>query len=149
MLALEIIAFIAAVVFGIFWIVVPDRNWEPWIVLCGSVTVLGELIRRFSLKRVSESTSMPIASPHRPTPRDPNAIWLESNLHTANLSESLPRALQFAKRVGSTDLERWIRLELYGYNPDGGMTDDDFVPEYRAVTGRWMDRYDNMLDISH
>ena len=29
------------------------------------------------------------------------------------------------------------------------MTDADVVPEYRAVTGRWMDRFDRMLDLSH
>ena len=29
------------------------------------------------------------------------------------------------------------------------MTDDDVVPEYRAVTGRWMDQFDRMMDFSH
>jgi len=75
--------------------------------------------------------------------------WLRDNIHTANLRESLPRALQFAKSAGLSDLERWVRLELYGYKRDGGMTDEDVVPEYRTVTGRWMDEYDRMLDISH
>ena len=80
---------------------------------------------------------------------DKLANWLHDNVHSAQLSESLPKALQYAKRIGNGALERWVRMELYGYTKDGGMTDDDVVPEYRAVTGRWMDRFNNMLDISH
>ena len=57
MLALEVIAFIAAVVLGVLWIAVPDRNWEPWIVLCGSVGVAAELSRRFGSKRQSQTPS--------------------------------------------------------------------------------------------
>ena len=148
-LAFEIIAFITAVTLGVLWIVLPDRNWEPWIVLCGSITVLAEIIRRFAPKRQRESNSTSIPSPHHTKKRDPNAMWLENNAHTADLRESLPRALRFAKQIRNPELERWIRIELYGYTKDGGMTNDDVVPEYRAVTGRWMDQYNNMLDTSH
>lgn len=79
---------------------------------------------------------------------DPNVAWLEGNVHTAKLTDSLPRALQFSKRIGDKSLESWIRLELYGYDKEGGMTDDDEVPEYRAVTGRWIDNHDRVLDLS-
>ncbi|WP_417746321.1 hypothetical protein [Rosistilla oblonga] len=86
--------------------------------------------------------------PHETKPTDSLATWFDDNVHSANLSESLPRALRFAKQIGDEELSRWIRLELYGYNEQGGMKESDTVPEYRAVPGRWMDKYDAMLDVS-
>ena len=41
-----------------------------------------------------------------------------------------------------------MRLELYGYSREGGMTEEDVVPEYRAVAGRWIDRFGHILDLS-
>ncbi len=38
-------------------------------------------------------------------------------------------------------------MELYGYSEEGGMTEQDTVPEYRAVSGRYMDQYNRMLQI--
>lgn len=149
MAGLEIIAVIATVALGVLWILIPDRNWEPWIALCGTTTVVAELLRRFGPKRHADSSSVAPSAFLTAKPRDEAAEWLERNVHSARLSESLPRALQFAKRTGNGPLERWCRLELYGYDKDGGMTDADVVPEYRAVTGRWMDRFDRMLDLSH
>ena len=75
--------------------------------------------------------------------------WLAANVHSAKLSESLPRALQLAKQIQNQSLEKWIRLELYGYNSDGGMTDADEVPEYRGVTGRWLNAQGQILDFSN
>ncbi len=59
----------------------------------------------------------------------------------------MPRALQLSKLLGRQDLEHWVRLELLGYNQEGGMTEQDIVPEYREITGRYMDSYNRMLQI--
>ncbi|HIJ78819.1 MAG: hypothetical protein OEY01_07080 [Desulfobulbaceae bacterium] len=148
MLILEIVSFIATIILGVLWIKFPNYNWEPWIVLCGAVTLAADLIRRVTNERHSKASSV-IIPPQNARTLSQEAKWLKSNIHEAKLSESLPRALQFSKSIDNKKLERWIRLELYGYNKDGGMTDNDFVPEYRAVTGRWVDQFNQMLDITH
>ncbi len=75
--------------------------------------------------------------------------WLRENVQTAKLSESLPKVVRFAKQIENKELERWARLELFGYSSEGGMTESDTVPEYRSIPGRWMDQWDKMLDLSH
>ncbi|MBI3464954.1 MAG: hypothetical protein HY000_18145 [Planctomycetes bacterium] len=64
------------------------------------------------------------------------------------LSVVLPDAIEFAKRIGDREFERWCRLELYGYGAQGGMQETDTVPDYRAVTGRWIDGSGRVLDLS-
>jgi hypothetical protein len=134
-LVLEIVAAVATIVLALLLInglSVPD--WEAWILLCGGVAVAAELCRRYLPKTESQAST---------------ATWLEKNVQTAKLSESLPHARQFAKRTGNAELERWACLELRGYNKEGGRTDDDVVPEYRAVTGRWMNQFGQEVNTSH
>lgn len=69
-------------------------------------------------------------------------------MSSAKLSESLPYALQYAKEIGDDEFEKWVRMELYGYDTHGGMTEADTVPEYRAVVGRWYDYHGRFLDLS-
>lgn len=65
------------------------------------------------------------------------------------LSKSLSSTLRAAVRVGDTRLVIWARLELLGYVRDNpAMTDDTVVPEYRSVTGDWLDEFGRQLTIT-
>jgi len=80
---------------------------------------------------------------------DSLTVWLDDNVHSSKLSESLPRMLRYAINSRIYNLERWVRLELYGYNEHGGMKESDVVPKYRAVAGRWLDKFGLIVDLSH
>jgi len=67
-------------------------------------------------------------------------------LETDAPSRTLPRLLSIANTVDAPILAKWVRLELGGYlasNP--AMTEDDVVPEYRAVAGTWRDDFGRMF----
>ncbi len=64
--------------------------------------------------------------------------WLLRCVPSKDLSRMLPKALRLAKLLGDKDLERCVRCELNGYLKPH-MNDADVVPEYRTVTGRYMD----------
>ncbi|MEM9598374.1 MAG: hypothetical protein AAGD06_29180 [Acidobacteriota bacterium] len=143
MILIEVAAFLAVIVLAGLWIYLPEFNWEPWIALCGSIAIGTDLYRRFARRRV-DMTSVPDA--------DSDLSWLLQKAESIPLSESLPRALRYAKRTGNTELEKWSRLELYGYHEHGGVGDygecDVEVPRYRTAAGRWYNQYDQRLDIS-
>ena len=147
MILFDILALILTTIIGIAWLMLPNKNWEPWLVLCGAGVAAVDLTRRLQDRKNKLSggisTRYDVA-----TSKDKLREWLDSNVYTAKLSESLPRALQFAKRIGDRELEHWVRLELYGYTKDSGMTEGDTVPAYRAVTGRWLDEFGRILDLS-
>jgi hypothetical protein len=141
LIALEIAAAVATVVLAILWISDPGGNYEPWTVICGLVATVTELCRRLGT-RSEEGTN--------PRPRsqlDELIRWILEHGIERPLSQVLPRALQLAQLAGDRDLEHWVRMEMYGYTPDGGMTEQDTVPEYREITGRYLDQYGRMLSI--
>lgn len=70
---------------------------------------------------------------------------LSSDYKIGNL---FPKAILIAKRVNQKMLEKWLKLELYGYfdtNPE--MTKEDEVPKYRTVAGLYYDMYGRPLII--
>lgn len=133
---LELAALIATVVLAALWIRNPSGNYEPWTVLCGIVFTVGEVCRRHT-KRF-DHTSVPVS-------RKELLLWLQEQGSIKPLSELLPRTLQLAQTIQNKELEHWVRMELYGYNSDGGMTEGDNVPEYRAIGGRHIDIHDRIL----
>lgn len=50
-IGLEILAVIASVVFGILWLIYPDKNYEPPFAFSGFILVLAGLIRRYISKQ--------------------------------------------------------------------------------------------------
>ncbi len=87
---------------------------------------------------------------HAASPRESDAgtaasllDWLLLNVPSKDLSETLPVALRLAKKLGDTAFERWVTLEIKGYN-QRDMTEGDSVPEYRNVPGRYVDAYKHM-----
>jgi hypothetical protein len=73
--------------------------------------------------------------------------WLQRNSSSEPVSQVLPQIIRLAKLVGDKSVERWARMELFGYSQDAGMTEDDKVPEYRAVVGQYYDGYDRPLNL--
>lgn len=134
----EFAALIATVVLAVLWIRDSSGNYEPWTVLCGVVFAITEIYRR--LKGRSDHTSFPASKKEM-------LSWFQEHGPVKPVSKLLPRALQLAQRVQNPELEHWARMELYGYNSDGGMTDADTVPEYRAIGGRYIDVHDQILHI--
>jgi hypothetical protein len=136
---IEIITSIATAGLAIMWIRNPSGNYEPWTVICGVVVAGCEIYRRVRTRPKGETKRL----------SKPEALicWIQDHGLEKPLSEVLPRALQLSKLLGRQDLEHWIRLELLGYNQEGGMAEQDNVPEYREITGRYIDSYNQMLQI--
>ncbi len=134
----EFAALTATVVLAVLWIRDPSGNYEPWTVLCGVVCTVTEIYRRFS-GRSPDATF--------PGSKKEMLAWFHEHGPVKPLAELLPRALQLAQKVQNQELEHWARMELYGYNSDGGMTAGDTVPEYRAIGGRYIDVHGQILHI--
>ena len=83
----------------------------------------------------------------RKTQRDELVEWLHQNAFRESLSCVLQQVLRLAQIVGNTSVERWARLELFGYNKEGGMLETDIVPEYRTIVGQYIDRCNRRLQV--
>lgn len=142
LLLIELLVLVITGVLALLWLVYPASNWEPWTLVCGIIVALMEIVRRYR-KPNGESYL-----PERDSSSPAFSQQLLIQIREKPLSVVLPIALDFAQHIGNREFERWIRLELYGYNEQGGMRDADVVPEYRGVTGRWLDQYGNILDLS-
>lgn len=138
LIVFEFAALTATVVLAILWIRDPSGNYEPWTVLCGVVLMITEICRR--LRGKSHHASFPGS-------KEEMLAWFQEHGPVKPLTELLPRALQLAQKVQNQELEHWARMELYGYNSDGGMTEGDTVPEYRAIGGRYIDVHGQILHI--
>lgn len=62
------------------------------------------------------------------------------NLNSRPLSESLQKLLVLATQAEDSELVKWVKFELTGYQ-GAAMTNDDVVPEYREVKGYHADDY--------
>lgn len=139
LIIVEIIAAIVTSWLAFMWILNPSGNYEPWTVLCGVVALGSEIFRRARTRPKSET---------KHTSKQEDLIrWIQDYGTEKPLSQILPRALELSKLLGDQDLEHWIRMELFGYNQEGGMTEQDTVPEYREITGRHMDGYNRVLQL--
>ena len=76
------------------------------------------------------------------TPTQTHREWITDHLYTAKLSAVIPRVLQFARETQNAELEKWSRLELFGYLLSYGMSEDEKIPDHRHVLGQWIDPYD-------
>lgn len=139
---IEIIAFVATAILAILWAMNPRGNYEPFTLLCALVGTGVEIIRRILkpkvLSNLKPKPNANISEVHE---------WLYKNISHLDLSETLPYALDLAHRIKNIDFEHWLRMELYGYNEDGGMKESDVVPKYREIIGRHMDAYNRMFTI--
>lgn len=87
-----------------------------------------------------------VAVPHsQKRLKDEIIEWLKDNCFREPLSQVLPRVVRLAQVVGNINAGHWARLELFGYNREGGMTEDEFVPEYRTIVGQYMDHFNRPL----
>jgi hypothetical protein len=139
LVVLEIIAAIVTAGLAVMWVRDPSGNYEPWTVICGVVLLGGDIYRRIRTRSEGE-----LKSPSKP---EELIRWIQGQGSEKPLSQVLPRALQLSQLLGLRDLEHWVRLELLGYNREGVMTEQDTVPEYREITGRYMDSYNRMLQV--
>ncbi len=132
-------AWLTTGILAVLWVRNPTGNYEPWTVLCGVVAAGAEGYRRFRgrSKELPNQLSKP----------EELIRWIQEHGTEKPLSQVLPRALQLALLIKDPDLEHWLRMELYGYTQEGGMAEQDTVPEYREITGRYMDEYNRMLQI--
>jgi len=141
LITIEVIAFLATAALATLWICDPGGNYEPWTVVCGLVSVGVELYRGFLTRSEGEP---------EPLTRSGELLhWIQEHGVEKPLGQILPRALQLAQLLGNESLEHWVRMELYGYTQEGGMTEQDVVPKYREVTGRYMDQYNQMLHVDN
>jgi hypothetical protein len=151
---LELAAGVSAAVLAFFWIREPAGNWEPWTLVCGLVTAAVEGVRRYinhrSEKRDRRRNESGLGSGSTTvvTPKQHLGRHILDRIHTSPLSELLGDGIELAKLSSNDELERWCRMELYGYGPLGGMRNSDSVPEYRGVSGRWIDGSNQPLDLS-
>jgi len=115
------------IILAVFWVTNPAGNYEPWTVICGVIAAGAEGYRQFKTR----SGNPPVST------SEPEELirWIRNHGTEKPLSQVLPRALQLAQAIRNQDLEHWVRMELYGYTQEGGMTEGDVVPEYREVTG--------------
>ena len=140
---IEIFAFVAAAILAVLWALNPNGNYEPFTLICGLVGTGIEIFRRFMKPQALADL--------RPTPNSTISEiheWLHNNSNRLNLSETLPHALDLAHRINDSEFEHWVKMELYGYNEQGGMKESDVVPEYREITGRHMDAYNRMFTVN-
>jgi hypothetical protein len=136
----EIIALIITVILAIFWIRNPRGNYEPWTVICGVITVGSDIIRRLTKQKNEKS---------KPSTAEELVSWIQNEGLEKPLSQVLPRVLKLAKLINDNKLEHWVRMEINGYDKKVGMTEQDVVPEYREISGKYMDQYNRMLKISN
>ena len=136
---IEIAAFLMLAVLVGLWAWTQNGNFEPWTAVCGVVAGGLEIYRRFFLEIAIDGNALPEDT------SDGLLSWLLANSVSKDLSETLPRALRLAQKLGDNNFEKWVRLELYGYNWENGMAALDVVPEYRAVPGRYLNGYGQML----
>ncbi|MDA3838287.1 MAG: hypothetical protein PF574_04820, partial [Candidatus Delongbacteria bacterium] len=136
---IEIIAAIVTAVLAFMWVRDPAGNYEPWTVICGVVFAVTEICRRIRTPSKVEPESL--------SKSEELIRWIQSYGHEKPLSQVLPRALQLSQLLSLSDFEHWVRMELLGYTQEGGMTEQDTVPEYREITGRYMDNYNRMLQV--
>jgi hypothetical protein len=79
------------------------------------------------------------------TERDELVEWIRQNGFREPLSHVLSQIVRLAQIAGNADVEHWARLELFGYNADGGMREDEIVPEYRTIVGQLISEDDRPL----
>lgn len=139
LVVLEITAAIVTAGLAFMWIRDQHGNYEPWIVLCGVVFVGSEIYRRIRTRSEAESKSLS-------KPED-LIRWIQVQGSEKPLSQVLPHALRLSQLLGDRNLEHWVRLELLGYTKEGGMTDQDIIPEYREITGRYIDSYNRIFQV--
>ncbi len=124
LITLEIVAFIATAVLAVLWIREPNGNYEPWTVICGVVATVIELLRRIRGRKPSETTrikNLRAGESVKKSKVEELTDWILKHGTEKELSKILPRALHLAQLINDHDLEHWIRMELYGYNTEGGM----------------------------
>ena len=136
---IEVIAFLALATLVTLWAWSQDGSYEPWTAVCGAIAGGLEIYRRFFNEETDEANRVPGHS------TESLLTWLLDNVSQKDLSETLPQALRLAQRTGNVDFEKWVRLELYGYKGENGMSETDMVPEYRSVTGRYINAYGQTL----
>jgi hypothetical protein len=71
--------------------------------------------------------------------------WFKTNGFREPLSHVLSQLIRLSQIVGNTEVEHWARMELFGYNEEGAMAQQDVVPKYRTVVGQYMDEYNRNL----
>jgi hypothetical protein len=86
------------------------------------------------------------ATPPR-TEKDELVDWIRKNGFREPVSQILPQVIRLAQIIGNADVEHWARLELFGYNRDGGMREDEKVPEYRRIVGQHHDSFNRPLQV--
>lgn len=106
------------------------------------LSLIGRIVQYFFDRPANEESEA------GPPKENANSLlaWLLRCVPSKDLSRTLPKALRLAKLLGDKDFERWVRCELNGYLKPH-MNDTDVVPEYRTVTGRYMDIYGRPLMI--
>jgi hypothetical protein len=63
-------------------------------------------------------------------------LLLKANSKKIESSEILPYLVELARDLGDNDLEKWARLEMYGYTKDNPAFDKDTeIPSYRVLEG--------------
>lgn len=138
LVGIEILALIITIVLAIFWIRDQGGNYEPWTVVCGAITGSMEIIRQWKNRKTKERS---------PSKAEDLANWAKNKGADLPLSELLPHVLRLSKKIGNEELEHWVRMELYGYDKHGGMREEDVVPEYREISGKYIDAFNNILVI--
>ena len=144
---IEILVLLVTAGLAVLWIRNPTGNYDPWFIISGIVLAGIEIFRRFRDRKQLESGPPTGTKLKRKSKAEKIIDWIQKHSIEKPLSQVLPHALQLAKLIEDRDLEHWIRMELYGYSEEGGMTENDTVPEYRAITGMHMDRYNQALRI--
>ncbi len=143
MLIIEICALVITLILGVLWINNPEGNYEPYTVLCGCVAGIIEVCRRFQ----KPNSDTQHTEPSKLSSKQLTIEWLKENSLTHSLPDVLSHGLKLAQITHDQNLEHWINLELFGYYQANGMQEDEVVPEYREVTGRYYDQYGRMLHI--
>jgi hypothetical protein len=139
LIVLEIIAAIVTAGLAAMWVCDSSGNYEPWTVICGVILAVSDIFRRVRTR--SEDKPKSLSKPEE------LILWIQTQGAENPLSQVLPCALKLSQLLDSQDLEHWVRLELLGYTQEGGMSEQDTVPEYREITGRYMDRYNKMVQV--
>ena len=129
----EVGSFVTAAIIAVLWVLDPTNGkYEPSFTLASLLGVLVDLMRRF-YPGLSASTLQKAGRP------DLLAATILQSIDSTPLSILLAQTLGFVGGNTNSAFEHWLRLELYGYTPAGGMTETDVVPEYREVGGRHRD----------
>ncbi len=77
------------------------------------------------------------------TPKEEIWEWIQKSSLGEPVSHLLQHVIRLAQILSESDLERWARLELFGYDVEGQMKETDSVPEYRTVVGQYVDAKDD------